>query len=85
MRYPDLRPQRHILPIRVLAHPIDYELLGHQLRDPRPELQLNEIEHEVQRRRPPGAGYTDRGSMVNSWSLMRTRGNSSRSAERFSQ
>src|SRR5882757_3037352 len=56
MRCADLRTQRHILAVGVLTHALDDELLRHQLRDPRSQLQLNQIEHEIERCGAAGAG-----------------------------
>src|ERR1700692_601616 len=56
MRSADLRPQRHVLAVRILTDALDDELLRHQLRDSRSELQLNQIEHEIERCSSAGTG-----------------------------
>ena len=56
VRHAYLRPQRDVLAIGVLAHAIDDELLGHQLRNARSQLSLYEVQHEVQGRGAARAG-----------------------------
>ena len=58
MRRPDLRAQRDILAILVAAHAFEHELLGYPLRDARPVLQLDQVQHEVERRRAARTGET---------------------------
>jgi hypothetical protein len=56
MRHTHLRTQGNVLAIRVLADSIDDELLRDQLRDLRTQLHLDEVQHEIERRRAAGAG-----------------------------
>ncbi len=52
----DLCAQRHVLPVAVVANAIHDELLGDELTDPRPQLRLHQVQHQVQRRDSAGAG-----------------------------
>src|SRR5579862_62746 len=52
----DLRAQRHVLSVAVVADAIDDELLGDQLRHACAKLRLDEMEHQIQRRDAPRAG-----------------------------
>src|SRR5215472_7316952 len=52
----DLSSQRHVLPVAVVAHALDDELLGDQLRDACSELRLHQVEHQVERCHTTGAG-----------------------------
>src|ERR1700688_773111 len=56
MRSADLRPQRHVLAVGVLADAFEDELLRHQLRDPWSKLLLYQIEHEIERCGSAGTG-----------------------------
>ena len=56
MRDADLRAQRHVLPVAVVADAVDDELLGNELRDVRTELALDQVQHQVERRHAAGAG-----------------------------
>ncbi len=56
MRDADTGTQRYVLSIPILAHAIDDELLRYALRDPRAELGLDEVQHQIERRRPTRAG-----------------------------
>ncbi len=52
----DLRAQRDVLPVAVIADSIDDELLGDELRDPRAQFRLHQVQHQVQGRDAAGAG-----------------------------
>ena len=54
--HPDLCAQRHVLAVAVVAHALDDELLGDQLRDACSELRLHQVEHQVERCHATGAG-----------------------------
>ena len=56
MKDADLRAQRNVLAVAVVAHALEDELLGDELRDARPELVLDHVQHQVERRDAAGAG-----------------------------
>ena len=56
VRDANLRLQRDVLPVFVVAHTIDDELFGDEISDARSELDADEMQHEIQRRDTAGAG-----------------------------
>ncbi len=63
----ELGAQRHILPVAVIADAIHDELLRNELCDPHAQCRLYQVQHQVQRGDPAGAGETvtvDREELV---------------------
>src|SRR5882757_9727673 len=54
----DLGPQRHVLPVAVVAHAVENELLGDQLRHLLAEAGLDEIQHQIEWGSAAGARKT---------------------------
>ena len=81
----DLRLQRDVLAVAVVADAIEDELLGDQRRDVAAEVIPDHVEHQVERgdaARARVAIAVDREELVGEVGM---RGNSSRSADMFSQ
>ena len=56
VEHADLRLQRDVLAVAVVADAVEDELLGDERRDVGPEIVLDHVEHQVERRDAAGAG-----------------------------